>query len=634
MKQTFFHIILFLALLCLAGKNSWAQKEHFSGKQFFGGKEGYANYDYIYANGKSSLDGHFQFTSSDSSLIISGSYTNDKKDGVWRYIYKYEKENISETTILTDSIVETYNNAIDKIVVEKHTLDSNNSIIETLICSYSARQLRGDYHHTVYGENPIEQVGIILDGFFTGIEKKDNLTYEFQDGWHIQTLQDGVWEEIIPIEFVDSLTKEHSKNRTLKEFSFTDTLIKIIHEERLLTYISDFSGIPQNVRRIGPPARYYMLQLEIAPSSSKDSTESQTQNTNFFISPDRIEQDIQNSINQAKKDQDRREKEDEYRKSQRDIEQQVAAQQLQERKSDIEETAREIEKLHTILQEMCKERINRTISKSYNAVITQCNIVNKDTSISYLNKLNDYLQFQKSLIENYFETSKVDKVINNRIEIEQNGVGLYKDVAKSYKKLFKKTNLSPIFSNLQEYYNYIEMLDSLNVIQQLYLQVIEKRKTISELNYTILNNQEACCKKINKTYKRAFSTFNFTPQFKTAQDGNKTLEELDNFIAIQNYVIKAQQYTQTIATNEIEFKTATRKFRNIKSAYFHIADSFNTIYDFTLVENAQEYTQQLEEFILYQQQFIWILKTPTVKEINKKLRNITDKKSITNIIGL
>ena len=634
MKQSFFHIILLVTLLCLVGKNSWAQKEQFSGKQFFGGKEGYANYDYIYANGKSSLDGPFQFTSSDSSLIISGSYTNDKKDGVWHYLYKYGKDNISETTNFTDSIVETYNNTSDKIVVEKYTFDSNNSIIETLICTYSARQLRGDYHHTINGENSIEQVGIIIDGFFTGIEKKGDITYEFQDGWHIQTLQDSVWEEIIPIEFVDSLTNEYLKNRTLKEISFRDTLIKIIHEERLHTYISDFSGIPQNVKRIGPPARYYMLQLEIAPSSSQDSTKSQVQNTNFFFSTDRIEQDIQNSINQAKKDQDRREKEDEYRKSQRDIEQQIAEQQLLKRKSDIEETAQEIEKFHTILQEKCKERINRTIGKSYNAVITQCNVVNKDTSISYLNKLNNYLQFQKSLIENYFENSKVDKVINNRIEIEQNGVGIYKDVAKSYKKLFKKINLSPVFSNLQGYYNYIEMLDSLNVIQQQYLQVIEKRRSISELNYAILNNQEACCKKINKIYKRAFSSTNFTPQFKTAQDGEKTLEELDDFITIQNYVITAQQYKQTITKNEIEFKTATRKFRNIKSAYFNIAKSFNTNYDFTLVKNAQEYNQQLEEFIRYQQQFIWILKTPTVKEINKKLRNITDKKSITNIIGL
>lgn len=634
MEKTNFHIILLIFLLTFIGKDAWTQKEHFSGNQFFGGKEGYANYDYIYANGKSSLDGPFHFTASDSSLIISGSYTNDRKDGVWNYRYKYKKDDGPDATFITDSIIETYNTNTDNIVVEKHTFGSNNTILETLICSYSARQLRGDYHHIVYGEDAVEQVGIILDGSFTGIEKRDNVTYEFQDGWHIQTLQDRVWEEIIPIEFVDSLTNEHVKNRTLKEYSFGDTLIKIIHEERLLTYISDFSGIPQNVKRIGPPARYYMLQLEIAPSSSNDSMELQAQNSNIFFSPDRIEQDIQNSINQAKKDLDRREKEDEYRKNQRDLELQAAEQHLKKRKSDIEKAAREIEKLHTILQEKCKNKINKTIGKSYNSVITQCNIVNKDTSISYLNKLNDYLQFQKNLMENYFDNSKVDKVINNKIKIEQNGVGIYKDVAKSYKRIFKKINISPIFSNLQEYYNYIETLDSLNAIQQQYLQVIEKRRAIAELDYAILNNIEACCKKTNKTYKRAFSTFNFTPQFKTVQGGNQTLEELDKFIAIQNYVISAQKHKQTIATNEIEFTTATRKFKNIKSAYFHIANSFNPKYDFTLVENAQEYNQQLEELIRYQQQFIWILRTPTVQEINKKLRNITDKKSITNIIGL
>lgn len=87
-------IFLFFIFTLISFHNIQAQNNLFSGTQVFGGREGTANYEYIFANGKSIMEGPFQFTAADSSFTVSGYYKNDRKDSLWQYIYEYPNEDV------------------------------------------------------------------------------------------------------------------------------------------------------------------------------------------------------------------------------------------------------------------------------------------------------------------------------------------------------------------------------------------------------------------------------------------------------------------------------------------------------------------------------------------------------------
>lgn len=630
-------IFLFFIFTLISFHNIQAQNNLFSGTQVFGGREGTANYEYIFANGKSIMEGPFQFTAADSSFTVSGYYKNDRKDSLWQYIYEYPNEESSQQEILKDSIIEFYDSKTETISVERYTILPNKSFTKVLHCNYSSRQLHGNYYFFSNAEAPTEIIGIILEGYFSGKVRKDSITYEFLDGWLIKTSQDSTEENIIPTKYIAPLHKQLAADRSLKQFAFNDTLISIEHTERLSTYLADFSGIPQNVTRTGPTARYFIAKLEIVPITS-DNTDTldykPARTNNSLLSSEWLENDIQNSINQAKEDAIRREREREERQRQREKEAKDAERIRLNREKEIDEIAQEIVKYHAILQEKCKGRNNRVINRSYESVIAQCDIVHTDTSAAYLNKLNNYLQFQKDLLQHYFTDSKIQAIEKNKTQIDQVSLDSYSDIAKSYKKHFKKVNTAPVFNSLQEFENHMDMLDTLHTVQLQYLQVAEMRKKITENESKILNNIEPCCKKIIQTYKKAERATDFTPNFNTPKEGRKMLAHLENFTEIQNDVLSALQNIQIIDENQLAFNQQVSKLKNIKKAYSNILKTLPAPTNFLLAENIKDYNQRLEEIIRYQKQFEWVLKTPTAKEINKKLRGVKDKQTITNIIGL
>lgn len=624
-------LLLILFTLLWANLTVLAQINTFSGKQIFGGKEGTATYDYLFTNGKSTIEGNFQFYAHDNSLIISGNYSNDKKEGIWHY--KHIFTDTLQNTTLIDSITEIYNIENDKISVRKKTTLLDGTLQEELLCNYHFRTLNESYYYCNY-ITKTEIKGILENGQFSGIVNIDkNNEYQIQNGWITYQKVEGEWTPIIPSSLLPTLQQMFIKNRTQKQFTIGDTLIEITEIKHLPTYLSNFSGVPQNIMRIGAPAYFFITTIHKNDTTSSDSLHPQEDKLRRIAS-DWIEQDIQNSINQAREDAQRRERELAEMQRKKEEEARLAEETRIAKENTIQNLTHEIITYHTTIQEKCKTRDHKNLFKSYETVISHCDIIHTDTSSDYINSLHKYLEFQKIILQDFLINSKINLIQQNQKEIEQKATNSYKDIGKSYKKIFKKQNFIPIFNTLDEFEQYNKSLDTFEKLQEQYLATFSLRRNISEQAHEILSFNQKYCQKIVQLYKKANKSLQKTPSFTTEKDGNIFIDNLTQFS-------EAQKITLTILNNILyinqlhtTFEKELEKNKNIRKAYTTIYHYHITPPQTYQLTNIQTYNQQLEKLIKYQEKFLLISKAPTVKEINKELRNISDIRLITKIIGL
>jgi len=280
-----------------------------------------------------------------------------------------------------------------------------------------------------------------------------------------------------------------------------------------------------------------------------------------------------------------------------------------------------------------KDKNNRKIYAAYLRVIEQCDVIKNDTSINYLTYLQRYANFQSDISRKLFQHTLTDSVMTGANKIIATAGETFKAIADSYSDVLAHYDLTPDFSDINGYYQFISLFDSVLQVQSQYHCVLKLQKQIVEKGTKIVTDCPASQKDVGKSYTKMQNLALVAPHFNHVEDGELYLQKLQEFIKIQ------QKFEIIVAKrSEIELNNAeivsVKNLKGIVKSYQLLLATYPLTPDFVFLHQADTFIISLDDAVRMQKRYKLVLAAPSRTEINEKLKNVEDTEQIKTIIGL
>lgn len=633
--------ILFVIILFTNNYNTIAQQtETFETDTVLFQQKGKLTFDYYLANGLMCFHGNFSFISDNGQLKVDGAYDNGKRNGMWK---TYRKSEVTGTNGIHDSYVvllhENYDNkgvTTDclelwlPITTASHwsASDTNQArMYRQTYCRIESSHLTGKYTQSLVNKdsNSLQLIdGKIDNEHFFGTFSRRNSTVT-DSAWVVEKENyfygncyriDGVTDtnrnmQLFVCELdtteMKKMVDRFASNSNNQDYLVGDTYFSIDNYKHISGFDANLWEIP-DYRETDKNALTMITLNFVKTGAYRAAIEQARLDSLKKIEEMRLEKLRQDSIREAKI--------------------------LQQRMADIAELSQQIVDTHNALKTRYeKDKNNKDIFAAYQRVMTNCDVLKTDTDSSYLTYLQEYKSFQINIKTKLFERAVYDAIYRGKDSIVNLADEEYKAIASGYSTAFSTYNFSPTFSNLPEYRQYLDFLDSVLKVQSLYQLSLSQFKEINNYNLQIINMVPASQKDVLTAYKNLYKVAMSGPRFNNPADGALYLEKMQDFIDIQHLFDTIIAKRQEIERNETEIMTY-KKMKGVTKSYQILIAEYDLTPHFSLLSAAKDYLASLDEVIRMQKRYKLVLSAPSNTALNDKLKTAQTPQEIKQIIGL
>ena len=246
---------------------------------------------------------------------------------------------------------------------------------------------------------------------------------------------------------------------------------------------------------------------------------------------------------------------------------------------------------------------------AYLSVYNRYDFSNRRADSSYIASLSRFSQFQHHVIDNLLSNNNYTARINNFTNTLKMRCGhTHTDVLRSYQRVFRQATPPPTFATLREYYAYTQSLQDIIDIQNSYLTVIDLREQITATNKRIASLYSSTYRDAAKTYQEVASTLNTTPAFNSKLDAEIFIDELNEFIQVQECYLHDYDRLRTIQQHGDSItRSASAKYSDIAKAYKQIREANPIAPKYRTLDDATRFRDEMDYFQSIQRQYDTIL---------------------------
>ncbi len=232
------------------------------------------------------------------------------------------------------------------------------------------------------------------------------------------------------------------------------------------------------------------------------------------------------------------------------------------------------------------------------------------TDEAYVQALSRFAKFQNHLIDNLLSTNN----INNRIKNFTNTLKIrcgrnHSDILRSYQRVFRTQPRDVSFSNIKDYYKYIDSLQTVMQVQEAYLSVIELREKITANSDRINRQYGSRFHDVVRTYREVANSVNTVPAFYTLFGAKDFIDQMQEFIQVQDCYL--QDYTRLMTIRE----HGDTIVRRCSMRYSDVSKAYNTMLsdlslksgtpmpNYRTLDDAVRFSTEMDRFEIIQRQY-------------------------------
>lgn len=287
----------------------------------------------------------------------------------------------------------------------------------------------------------------------------------------------------------------------------------------------------------------------------------------------------------------------------------------------------------------------QAINKNSSAIVERCAKGHKDIVSAYktteasvdvvpaFTMVPEAQKFVDRLDEFILVQDEYMKAITRLDNIEKRGASILSscakhsaDVASSYKTLVASTNFVPNFAELSGASFFNNKLDDFEAVQNCYETIIRQRVTINQKEESILSSK-LLPKEILSGYKLLKSRTYFTPDFNSADKGQMFVNQMNDFISLQDKILGIISSEETIDKNAKSIRT-NKDCGNFVKAYDKLVKSYE--YEISILSEGDlgSYINHQNIILNIQEKFLDAAKSGRKKDFDKQLKKEKDLERI------
>lgn len=249
-------------------------------------------------------------------------------------------------------------------------------------------------------------------------------------------------------------------------------------------------------------------------------------------------------------------------------------------------------------------------------------------SILFIQRLDNFVEAQQLYLSLY--PSMEDNAARSDTLLQQRE---YPDVAAAYRDVQSQLRPMPSFRDADGAALYGEQLDEVARVQQLYFEVIVRRRMI-DCNDDSLVAARKVDRILAGGYKVLRKQMDLKPNFPTVERGYAFLDKLQGYIEMQQLGLDALHKLQTIKENDKRLRDKELPYSNIRKAYARMYSAYQGVDEITNTEDLRRYDRQCDYVLAMQQAFFELYQSPTVADSDAKLKKETSVEKIKLVVGV
>ena len=276
----------------------------------------------------------------------------------------------------------------------------------------------------------------------------------------------------------------------------------------------------------------------------------------------------------------------------------------------------------------------RDVVKSYAEAASNVDMVPSFTgsteSLQFIGNLEEFIEVQQIYVDNF---QRLDDIRMRHDSSLKGHPERFADVVSAYREILPSLNTTPSFVNLVGARNYDDRLSEVELIQQCYIDVAERRSTIARNDKTITDGKKLDGR-LYSGYRSIRKVTNLSPSFSSYERGRVFLGQLDEYISIQDRCINVLDIQDSIRAGETAINGHDHKYRNITKAYSRVAKSYRAITEIASTEDLRRYERECQLLLRIQNYFVEAISSPAGADIDSRLNKVKDVDKILLIVGV
>jgi len=251
-------------------------------------------------------------------------------------------------------------------------------------------------------------------------------------------------------------------------------------------------------------------------------------------------------------------------------------------------------------------------------------------SVAFVSDLEEFVKAQQVYIESFATIESISHRSDSIIAASQSAL---RDVASAYRELRPNLLPPPTYRNTADAQRYLERLDRVQYMQQLYVQTIDVRNELRRLDDTI-SSRRRDDRILWSGYCELRKGAKLTPSFALPEHGEQFLAGLDLHRRMLQTTLQTQQLARSISANEDRITGKGNTFRNIAKAYQRLEKDYLAITEIHSLDDLNAYHRQCSSLLAMQQAFLNLLNSDLATDSDLKLKGEQDLDKIRLVLGL
>ena len=278
----------------------------------------------------------------------------------------------------------------------------------------------------------------------------------------------------------------------------------------------------------------------------------------------------------------------------------------------------------------------KAVVSSYRDVVRNINQVPAFTtnaeSILFIQSLEEFIAAQQRYMDDYYLLEEIS-MRTDTIMSRGTASGHTYDVASAYRDIVDDLVPVPSFNNAEGADLYEAQLETVRQVQQCYLEVIDLRLLIAR-NDDSLNAVRKMDRILTGGYRLLRKQTDLRPNFSTVERGRSCIDLLNGHVEMQNLCLDIVKKLRLISSNEKFIAPRDTPWRNVAKSYRRIEKAYHGMTEITNAEDLRRYGRQCDNILRMQDAYLNLLKSPTLGEIDGKLKQVSEIDKIKLIVGI
>lgn len=278
----------------------------------------------------------------------------------------------------------------------------------------------------------------------------------------------------------------------------------------------------------------------------------------------------------------------------------------------------------------------KAVVSSYRDVVRNINQVPAFTtnaeSILFIQSLEEFIAAQQRYMDDYYLLEEISMRTDTIMSRGTASTQTY-DVTSAYRDIVDDLVPVPSFNNAEGADLYEAQLETVRQVQQCYLEVIDLRLLIAR-NDDSLNAVRKMDRILTGGYRLLRKQADLRPNFSTVERGRSCIDLLNGHVEMQNLCLDIVKKLRLIESNEKFIAPRDTPWRNVAKSYRRIEKAYQGMTEITNAEDLRRYGRQCDNILHMQDAYLNLLKSPTLGEIDGKLKQVSEIDKIKLIVGI